>query len=248
MAAATNHSHQARQGRPRSAAICRALSWRCGLPRVRRLRPAVLRVDGEDHARALAEHGLVADHVDARLPHVVAVHAARVDDGEAVRPPGPAAGSGRRPPPPPGPTARSARAATAIRPRPTSAPSQALRVREMTSGPATRRGTTSSGERRARGRRPARVRARAPCTRRGRGQAGHEEALRLDREQVGGLQRGRARRARRRAAPARARSRRRGAGQRRRGGTRAARPRARGPPSPGPTPSCSGRGSCAGGW
>ena len=51
---ATHQSHQTRQGRPRSAAICSTLLCRCGWRGVRGLGPAVARVDRLDHAAAPA--------------------------------------------------------------------------------------------------------------------------------------------------------------------------------------------------
>ena len=246
MAAATHHSHQTRQGSPRSAAICSALSCRCGCSAFGRLRPAVLRVHGEDPARALPEHGLVADHVDARLPHVVAVDAAGVDDGEAVRRSAPGAGSGRRPPPRPAPTAAWARAGRRPRPRPDQRPQPGVARARDDERPTTRRGRPAAASVvpvAGPGQGPRESAIQAPP----RGQAGHEQALRLDREQVEGL----AARSRRRAPATSTASR---AQVPRRGPEHGARQEgeARGrdhedAPSPAPTPSCSGRGSCAGG-
>ena len=55
-----------------------------GLHRVRGLGPPVARVDGQDHPRALPEDRLVEHHVDARLPHVVAVASALVAEGQPL--------------------------------------------------------------------------------------------------------------------------------------------------------------------
>ena len=73
-----HHRKKASPGSPRSAATCSRLLCRWGCRGCGGLGPAVARVRGEDHPRPLAEDGLVEDHVDPRLPHVVAVAAAGV--------------------------------------------------------------------------------------------------------------------------------------------------------------------------